>query len=1105
MKNTNIKYKLNFKNMKKGLLTVLLASLVVVGCQNYDDQFDDLNAQISALKSQVDGLSSLSGQVSSLSGTISGLQAGVSAAQAAATAAGASADAATAAGNAAAAAATASTADLSGLEASLATLATDVAAVQASLATAATATAVTALQAELDAIETDLAELLASSNIYSTNVSVTNATTLNSALALGNKLNVLNADLTITKYSGMDYTKVQTLIDRVNTMTGDLTYSAFSSTGTEIVFTNLVSAGNITVTQPGGYSFPKLANAAEIDMKDDYETTVTNISFPVLTSATSIETDGAASTPGNFEVIFTYATNVDFGSLVTAPSNTVTITTKEGSTLDLGAWKSTDAAGNNTDATLVLTGPASFTNGTAAGTFASTGLPGNTLGAADGSITLNNVATAAIHNFRGDIVLQTGVKNFTGNNIVRLGTESGGATVAAATDLETVNVTFIRDNDPSLSSAATVDLGEENKNDDQNLSFGSTHTKLNSLTVTGKGGDVTVNLAPAITTIDLTGLTAFDVTVDNNVALTSFTDATTANDWSFDNNDLMTSVNASHTTTMTTGSGSTDAAATFSVIGNAEITSLTIASDDIDDLDITTNAKLATLSASALKDNGSSSSGAVDIYDNAFVADLVRDSAESTATTALTTYEVGGSLDGGSITSSSGLSDLDNYLADVAATASTQSVWFDTVTKLEIQATYGGAYTDTTASLPTSAPARTGVLATDYTSTYSGYLAYFFQIDEVAATTRTDGAISNERMSYAYDIKRNATTLAETVTLAAADGIELYQNDVLLASFKDGDAYSSAANGSSVQTLDDLISFINADTSTDNGYNIGLTAAKDGFNKAVYTVSYTYSTGATATAGAVSNDGLLNFTFGSYRSGAAMDLQANVTDGDGAAGIATGVIAAINATGDYTAAATGGNGNVFYVSKHVSNASGIDTSPNITLSSFPALTFVTDSDSTTASLVKESRSGVSLGSNVAYNYDSATASEANASGEGSEFVIGSTKSLLSGLRITLTNNTGVVLPTSTGLSVTNGSVSSAVLVVPGQAANVSTDKYSSITAGLMVAGTNIASYLARTATSSGEEGTANYVATFASISSGSSTTTNSSSVQTGYTTDRTGW
>jgi hypothetical protein len=60
MKNIQTKYKLNFKTMKKGLLTLLAASLVFVGCQNYDDQFDDLNAQISALKSQVDGLSSLS-------------------------------------------------------------------------------------------------------------------------------------------------------------------------------------------------------------------------------------------------------------------------------------------------------------------------------------------------------------------------------------------------------------------------------------------------------------------------------------------------------------------------------------------------------------------------------------------------------------------------------------------------------------------------------------------------------------------------------------------------------------------------------------------------------------------------------------------------------------------------------------------------------------------------------------------------------------------------------------------------------------------------------------------------------------------------------------
>ena len=93
-----------------------------------------------------------------------------------------------------------------------------------------------------------------------------------------------------------------------------------------------------------------------------------------------------------------------------------------------------------------------------------------------------------------------------------------------------------------------------------------------------------------------------------------------------------------------------------------------------------------------------------------------------------------------------------------------------------------------------------------------------------------------------------------------------------------------------------------------------------------------------------------------------MDLQAHVTDGNGAAGIATGVIAAINATGEYTAAATGGNGNQFYVTAHVSG-SGLDTSP--LAASMPTLTFVPGSDSTTASLVKEGRGSVSLGSSVA--------------------------------------------------------------------------------------------------------------------------------------------
>ena len=39
--------------MKKSLLGLAVAALTIVGCQNYDDQFDDLNNKITSLATQV--------------------------------------------------------------------------------------------------------------------------------------------------------------------------------------------------------------------------------------------------------------------------------------------------------------------------------------------------------------------------------------------------------------------------------------------------------------------------------------------------------------------------------------------------------------------------------------------------------------------------------------------------------------------------------------------------------------------------------------------------------------------------------------------------------------------------------------------------------------------------------------------------------------------------------------------------------------------------------------------------------------------------------------------------------------------------------------------
>ena len=1040
MKNIQTKYKLNFKTMKKGLLTVLAASLVFVGCQNYDDQFDDLNAQISALKSQVDGLSSLSGQVASLSGTISGLQAGVSAAQASASAANTAASAI----------------DLSGLSASLAELETKVNAVQASLAGTATATAVSTLQDEIDAIEADLADLLSTSNIYSTAISVTNATSLNAALALGNKINVLNADLTVTGYSGMDYTKVQTLVDRINTMTGAITYTAFSSTGTAVTFNNLTSVGNITMTQPGSYSFPKLTNAAVIDLKDDYETTVTSVSFPLLTTVTGLQTDATADT-----IEFTYATEVDLGSLATAPGTSLTITTKKDATLDLGSWVAKDAAGTHINFTLTLNGPASFTNGTAAGTFASTGLPGNTLGAHDGTIALTNVATAAIHNFRGTITLNTGVKNFTGNNVVSAG-------LSGATDLETVNMTMIRDNDPANSATTTAALSKSSATG-QDLAFTASHAKLTSVTITGKAGDVSATSVPALTTLNLSGATAFDVSVTGNASLTSFTDATTAEDWTFDNNDVMTSLNASHTTSLTvTG----DTAVSVSVSGNAEITSLAIGFDDVSVLNITSNAKLASITGgTALKDNGTATTTNVDIHQNALVASLVRDTKESPSATVV----AGASSDTGAITTGSGIKDLDAFLTDAIAATGIVSVWFDTVTKLEIQATYGGSYTDTTSSLtaPTAWDDATAASnAVDYSSTYSAYYNYAFSRDASAAVTSTTGARSNEVWTWVYDVNRTAAAYQD-VALGAAEGFKIsYDGGNTI--FDQGDTY----NGSTVTTIDDLVAYMNADTTLD-ALGIDVIADRAGYQTTLATFTYQTSAnnGLANTAGATS--GSAGTTAGRHAYTVMMSegvesiiYTAAGADNDAVADIVDDFITEMNLHVDFTAS-DGTNDNQVIIHRHISGGTTHrDLSPEAA-----AITITPIIDAAMASTTATMLDG----------YASNTAALAS-----NNFVFTVTEQQLQGIRVTLKNTGGTAFSSNVSFHIST-------LSNTGIVAQTNSAASATLPNGVynrLVLGNNAPTFAQ-------DAGIGQYVTAFADITAGTTTTT--TAAVTAVNNNRTGW
>ena len=946
MKNTN-KYKLNFKTMKKGLLTILAASLVFVGCQNYDDQFDDLNAQISALKSQVDGLQAISAQVASLSGTISGLQSGVTAAQAAATAAN------TAASNI----------DFSTINASLAALQADVDSVKASLATAATASEVAALSAELDAIDLSLADLLSSSNVYSTDVTINSAASLESALALGNKLNVLNATLTIdlSSVSSPDYTKVQQVVDNVITVNGNISYTAHANSATEVTFTNLASARDISAKQPGGYQFPALTAAENVTLDETYTSLITTISLPKLASVTSIG-GGTIGAQDADELNFSSATTMNLGSLPFSHIADYDFVLKKGGDLNISSLSSKNSSGVYRKFDLLINGGTSYTNGSAAQGWSSLGNSTADTGIHDGTLNISNMATIEIHNFRGATTIGDDVKNVTMRNV------TGPFTLSAATELVSFDATLIRDNDPSISSADATDNTQDNDEVTSNaITFASTSDDIEKIKISGAASDITINGdgANSLTEIDLSGAEMFDLTIDNNDAWVTYTGPDKAEDITITNNGKIGSLNLAHTTRMSDPSD--DDAVTVNITNNDDLTSLTLGFDDVDSLTINGNADLATIDGTALTDNGASSSAFVRIDANDFTADLIREQVEDPSASVTT----GASSDLGQITTASGIKTLDAYLTHAIAASGDQAVILDNITKLEIQGAYEGTYTDVTINMQTSAPtisgysssAFTGDITTEYNDftealAYAGYYVYLYNEEDNVAEGQY---VTNEIVSHYFPVNFSNNSFAD-VALATDEGISITAGGTSLGFFQ-GESLDTDGDGSeddAIATVTDLVNGLNNRSNaafetafTQDGVEI--VAARDSYKRAFYTITFVSSTGGTAVAGSVSAAGNLKVEFGDQEDDSTdLDVTAALVAGDSQADVAEAIRAAIDASDEYTATSvTSNSSNVFYVMAHVANSAGLDVSPlapGFNGGSFPSIVY--DLDGSTASMVR---------------------------------------------------------------------------------------------------------------------------------------------------------
>ena len=604
--------------MKKGLFSILAGALLVVGCQNYDDQFSNIESQITALASQVAGLSQVQSDLTALAGTVNSLQTSV-----------------------------ANTVDAA-LADGLADIDAAVVSLEAATATAASSADVQAIADAAAALQTDVTDLLAQSSVFSQAVVINSVASLNAYHAMGDGLKIVANNVTFVVKTDMDMVKVQAVADVLETITGDLSYTANTGVTTEAVFNNLTGTASLTLEQSGGYHFPLLSSATYVKLSDKFETSIVRVNFPALTNITRIATDAVLN-----NVEFTKATSMNFAALKYYTPGSLTLKMKRGtataaSILDITALDDVNALDVQTALNLTISGP---------NTVAISNLDGKS-----GTLTFDTVDSVTVTDYDGGITVNDKVLTFTSNNVVTL--------AGTLADVVTMDITGVLDpNNVADKSGPAIALIQ----DDFNVV--KLRGKLQSVSVDASDrlttlwvyadvnkGAITVKNNGDLTAIDLTGSKATGVTLDNNDRLTTAV------------------VNTTIQKSIATGATLNG---TIAVTNSSDLESLTITAASVAVLTITANPLLATINATGLTSIGATAaSNAVNIFGNLFTVSAATDIVNAAATTAAA-GAVGKVGDLGAFTTTSGFETLKAYLTLVGANASASAnVYVDIVTSV---------------------------------------------------------------------------------------------------------------------------------------------------------------------------------------------------------------------------------------------------------------------------------------------------------------------------------------------------------------------------------------------------------------------------------------
>jgi hypothetical protein len=492
--------------MKKGLLSILAASLLVVGCQDYDDQFEKLNSDIAALTASVAGLSQVQSDLTSLAGTVSSLATTVNGL-------GSQIDTAVADG--------------------LADITADVEAIEAAVANVASSDEVAAISDAVETAQTDLDELLTNSNFYTGDLTINSVATLSFAQTLGEKLAIINGDVDIDLSPLMDATIAQEVVDNIGTVVGDFEFTATTSAVTALTFDKIAGTADLSVDQAGPYSFAGLTSAGAITLGTSSAAKVTVVNLEALTTVTSIQTGTATHT-----ISFAKATNIHLTAL-TRYGAALTLLGDDDSTILIDNLTSTDANGLESSLALSITGATSvdFSKITQ-GSITAVDVAAVTGGADfDGNISLTNVTKAVIPNYTGTLTVNDTNKLEYLHVIGALPTRTVAATTYPVLDTtgQTALSTLIVDGtlgDVTISTNTDLETLTFTANVDaltisgaSNLASAELAGKAKSIDVNGNGDLETLTVTTALQTakINAAAATSASLSVTGNTDLEKLT------------------------------------------------------------------------------------------------------------------------------------------------------------------------------------------------------------------------------------------------------------------------------------------------------------------------------------------------------------------------------------------------------------------------------------------------------------------------------------------------------------------------------------------------------------------------------------------------------